>query len=153
MPSKINLAGRNMIDGVIITPLKRIPHPKGDIFHALKVSESSFFGIGEIYFSSILKNERKGWKKHSKMILNLVVPVGGIRFVIFDDRLESVSRGEFFELTLSKDNYCRLTVPSGVWFAFEGQGFELNLLLNIASIEHDPDEAQNMELNEMTYDW
>ena len=153
MPSKTNVAGRNMIDGVLVTPLKRIPHPKGDILHALKASEDCFHGIGEIYFSSILKNEIKGWKKHSKMILNLVVPVGSIRFVIFDDRLDSVSRGEFFELAVNKENYCRLTVPSGVWFAFEGEGMELNLLLNIANIEHDPNEVQNMELNEIDYDW
>ena len=88
-----------------------------------------------------------------QMILNLVVPVGSIRFVIFDDRPDSLSRGEFFELTVNKENYCRLTVPSGVWFAFEGEGMELNLLLNIANIEHDPNEVQNMELNEIDYDW
>jgi dTDP-4-dehydrorhamnose 3,5-epimerase len=64
-----------------------------------------------------------------------------------------VSRGEFFELAIHKENYCRLKVPPEVWFAFEGQAPGLNLLLNIASIEHDPDEAQNMELNTIAYDW
>ena len=45
------------MDGVILTPLKRFHHPKGDVFHALKSSDKDFVGFGEAYFSSIKKNK------------------------------------------------------------------------------------------------
>ena len=35
------------MDGVILTPLKQIYHPKGDIFHAMKASDIGFIGFGE----------------------------------------------------------------------------------------------------------
>ena len=142
-----------MMDGVVLTPLKQINNPKGDIYHALKQSEKSFNGFGEAYFSSVIYKCVKGWKKHTKMILNLIVPVGEVRFVLFDDRTESATYGEFFEITLSQNNYCRLTVPKNVWMAFQGKGTGLNLLLNIASIEHSPEEAINTSLENINFNW
>jgi len=138
---------------VSITPLKRISNPKGDIFHALKSSEKDFSTFGEAYFSTVLNQEIKGWKKHTEMVMNLVVPEGTIRFVFFDDRPTSTTKGKFTDVTLSPENYCRLTVPAGIWMAFQGKGYDLNLLLNIASIEHDPLEAQTVNLDHFNYDW
>ncbi|MCT7599777.1 WxcM-like domain-containing protein [Aliarcobacter butzleri] len=135
------------MDGVILTPLKQIYHPKGDIFHAMKKSDIGFDGFGEAYFSTINQNDIKGWKKHTKMTLNLVVPVGEIEFVVYDENSK-----EFFSTKLSHNNYQRLTVKAGLWMAFRGIG-EYNMLLNLASIEHDPNEAVNIELNEINYEW
>lgn len=142
-----------MITGVVLTPLKQISNPKGDIYHALKSSEQSFSTFGEAYFSTVLFDDIKGWKKHTKMIMNLIVPIGAIRFVLFDDRLGSSTHNQFFEVILSQNNYCRLTVPPGVWMAFQGQKDDLNLLLNIASIEHDPEEVINASLEDINFIW
>jgi len=135
------------VDGVTLTPLKQIHHPKGDIFHAMKKSDDGYSGFGEAYFSTINKNDIKGWKKHTKMILNLVVPFGEIEFVIYDEK-----RGESFNVKLSQKNYQRLTVKPNLWMAFRGVG-EYNMLLNLASIEHDPNEADTKELGEIVYEW
>ena len=43
----------------------------------------------ESYFSTVNGDVIKPWKKHNKMTLNLVVPLGEIKFVLFDDRRES----------------------------------------------------------------
>lgn len=142
-----------IIQGVHITPLKQIFHPKGDIFHGMKKSDLGFESFGEAYFSTITKNEIKGWKKHTQMVLNLIVPVGAIEFVIYDDRENSSTKNQFFKIELSQQNYNRLTVPSGVWMAFKGIGNDLNLLLNVASIEHNPQEAVSKELHEINYSW
>ena len=72
------------MDGVILTPLKKIYHPKGDIYHAMKKSDEGYNGFGEVYFSTIHKNDIKGWKKHLKMTLNIVVPIGEIKFVVYN---------------------------------------------------------------------
>ncbi len=136
------------MDKIRLSPLKQIANPKGDIYHALKKSDEEFNGFGEAYFTSVNFGEIKGWKKHTKMILNLIVPVGAVQFVVFDDET-----GEFNDITLSQSNYQRLTVPSGLWVAFKGVSSGLNLVLNIASIEHDPIEAKNCPLDEIQYEW
>ncbi len=132
---------------MIITPLKQIKNPKGDIYHALKKSDNGFDDFGEAYFSTIKQNIIKGWKKHTIMTLNLVVPVGEIEFVIYDEREK-----EFFNIKLSQKNYKRVTIKPGLWLAFRGIKSE-NMLLNLASILHDPDEAINLDLDEIRYEW
>lgn len=134
------------MDGIILTPLKQIYHPKGDVFHAMKKSDFGFEGFGEAYFSTIHKGVNKGWKKHTRMTLNLVVPIGEIEFVIYKEETK-----EFFNITLSPSNYQRLTVKPGLWMAFRGIG-EYNMLLNLANLEHDPDEAINIDLDRIQYD-
>ena len=135
------------MDGVILTPLKQIHNPKGDIFHAMKKSDDGYDGFGEAYFSTIHKDTIKGWKKHTKMTLNLIVPIGAIEFVVYDENTK-----KFFSVVLSQENYQRLTVKAGLWMAFRGIE-ENSMLLNLASIEHNPEEAKNIELREIQYEW
>ncbi|MEF1172537.1 dTDP-4-dehydrorhamnose 3,5-epimerase family protein [Vibrio sinaloensis] len=142
-----------MLDGLLITPLKQISHPKGDIFHAMKSSDNGYVGFGEAYFSEVNFGEIKGWKKHTEMVLNLVVPAGKIKFVAYDDRAQSSTYGQFYQTELSAENYCRLTVPQGVWLAFQGTGESRNLLLNLASIPHDPNESEVKSLNDIEFEW
>ena len=133
------------MDGVILTPLKQITHPKGDIFQAMKASDDGFSGFGEAYFSTVNQGEVKGWKKHTEMTLNLVVVIGEIEFVVYDDN-------SFYSVKLSKNNYQRLTVESGLWLAFRGISVE-NMLLNLASIEHNTNESKNVDMCGFNYDW
>lgn len=135
------------MDGVVLTPMKQIFHPKGDIFHGIKVSDEGFAGFGEAYFSTVNKDDIKGWKKHTQMTMNILVPIGEIEFVTYKEEQQ-----EFFNVKLSSNNYYRLTVQPGIWMAFRGIG-EYNMLLNVASMEHDPNEAINIELNEILYGW
>ena len=72
-----------MIEGAKLTKLKVIDHPQGNIYHALKKSDQGYKKFGEAYFSTILKNEVKGWKKNQILTLNLIVPVGEVSFVLF----------------------------------------------------------------------
>ena len=133
------------MDGIILTSLKKFLHPKGDIFHAMKVSDNGFNGFGEAYFSTINKNDTKGWKKHTEMTLNLVVVIGEVEFIIYDG-------DSFFNVKLSKKNYQRLTVRPGLWFAFRGLDNE-NIVLNLANIEHDLNESENVDLDTFDYNW
>jgi dTDP-4-dehydrorhamnose 3,5-epimerase len=134
------------VERVIVTPLRQIDNPKGDIFHAIKKSDNGFSGFGEAYFTTIHKGDIKGWKRHTKMTLNLVVISGEIELVIYNG-------DEFLSLKLSpKKNYQRVTIKPHLWVAFRGLGDD-NMLLNIANIEHDPNEADSLELSEISYEW
>ena len=142
-----------IIEGVILTPLKQIVNSKGDLYHAMKQSDIGYESFGEAYFSTVNKDDIKGWKKHTKMVLNLIVPIGAVQFVIYDDRVNSSTYNQFFSVELSQKNYQRLTIPAGVWMAFKGISESLNMLLNIASIEHDPTESISKQLTDINYTW
>lgn len=141
------------MEGVFVTELKHIETPKGDVFHAMKATDKGYCGFGEAYFSEVICGERKGWKRHNRMTLNLVVIKGSIRFILYDDRVGSKTHGEFEEWTLSPvGHYARLTVAPGVWMAFEGVADGRSLLLDIIPEPHDPEEADHKELGEIIYD-
>ncbi|NOY72912.1 MAG: dTDP-4-dehydrorhamnose 3,5-epimerase [Gammaproteobacteria bacterium] len=141
------------IEGVLLTSLSHIPAPGGDVYHAVKHTDPGFIGFGETYFSTITYGAIKAWKRHRRMTLNLIVPVGDIRFVLYDDRKTSSSYREHLKVDLSPNNYFRLTVPPMLWMGFQGLGQDLNLLLNVADIVHESDEMDRLGINAIEYDW
>ncbi len=143
----------NPIEGVYITNLKTIKNAKGDIMHGLRSDENLFNGFGEAYFTKIKYNSIKGWKLHKKMTMNLIVPLGTVRFVMYDDRISSNSKGKFFEYILSHKNYSRLTVSPNIWFAFMGLEKNYSLILNISNILHSDNEVEAKVIDEINYDW
>jgi dTDP-4-dehydrorhamnose 3,5-epimerase len=141
------------IEGAIFTPLNIIQVSDGNIQHGMKKEDSGYNGFGEAYFSNINFNSIKGWKRHFSMILNIIVPVGKIRFVLFDDREKSLTFNNFQELIISEENYGRLTVPPMIWFGFQGLSEGRNIILNISNIIHDPEEQENIMLEDIKYNW
>lgn len=131
------------ITGVLVTAEKQIDVPKGRVFHAIKNNSPGFKEFAEAYFSFVDKGAVKAWKKHVRMTLNLIVPIGEVKFVLFDSREDSPTKGNIGEFVLGYDNYNRLTVPPGIWCGFKGLG-DYNMLLNIANLRHDPDEIERM---------
>jgi dTDP-4-dehydrorhamnose 3,5-epimerase len=140
-----------MIKGVLVTPLNVISTPGGDVMHAMKESSIGYAGFSEAYFSQVNNGAIKAWKRHKEMTLNLVVPVGKIRFVLFDDR--NTPNNQFQELIISTDNYCRLTVPPMIWVGFQGLLDGGSMLLNIANIEHSPHEVDKKNIEQIEFNW
>ncbi len=141
-----------MIEGVNLYPLKRISVPKGDVLHALKSTDEDYCGFGEAYFTQIKHGEAKGWKRHNRMMLNLVVVYGKVKFVVYDDRKGSSTFGEFQEIILSPDdNYQRLTVAPGLWMSFYGVSEETSMLMDIIPEVHDDAESDKKQLEEIPY--
>lgn len=129
------------MDGVTITPLKKIATGKGDVLHAMKATDEGYCGFGEVYFSEVYGGQRKGWKRHNRMTLNLVVVKGAIRFIIVNDKTN-----EREEVVLSPDgNYARLTVAPGLWMAFEGVAEGVSLLMDLIPEPHDPAESDRRD--------
>lgn len=144
-----------MIQGVEINPLKQIHDERGKIMHMMRNDSPFFKEFGEIYFSCIYPGAIKGWHIHSKMYLNYAVLNGMIKFVLYDDREGSPSRGEIQELFLGPENYCLVTVPPFVWNGFKGIGDEPAIVANCATIPHDPSEIDRLDPFDprIPYDW
>ena len=117
--------------------------------HALKNSDNGFNGFGEVYFSWVEHGVIKAWKYHQRMTLNLVVPMGKVSFVFHLTNQKNSFRTE----NIGEERYVRLTVPPGIWFGFQGIALGRSLLMNLADIEHDPEEVLNKPVSNFFYDW
>ncbi len=137
--------------GASFERLRRIETPGGDVFHGLKASEPAFAGFGEAYFTTVERGYVKGWKRHRRMTLNLIVPVGEVRICVVDDH--TGAHTEFDLGPESSETYGRLTVQPGLWVAFGGARAGLNLMLNLASTEHDPLESETRALSAFGWSW
>ena len=143
------------IDGLRVTPLRRIPDERGAVFHMLREDSEGFERFGEIYFSTVYPGAVKGWHLHLEMTLNYAVPVGMIKLVCFDDREGSPTRGNLVELHVGELNYCLVTIPPLVWNGFKGEGTVPALVANCATVPHRPDEILRKDpfTDEIPYDW
>jgi dTDP-4-dehydrorhamnose 3,5-epimerase len=140
--------GAVILDDIVVTHLKRIPTEGGDVMHGIKSLDPGFVGFGEAYFSWVKQGAVKAWKQHTRMTMNVIVPVGTVRFVFCIDggcryRVEDIG----------EERYVRLSVPPGLWFGFQGLSAPQSLVLNVASIEHDPTEVNRLEKNSIDYNW
>lgn len=144
-----------MIDGVIVTPLRQIFDERGKVMHMLREDSPIFSRFGEIYFSCTNPGAIKAWHLHKKMTLNYAALYGEIKFVLFDDRPHSKTRGHVQEFFLSPENYCLVTVPPLIWNGFKGIGHKTSIVANCATLPHDPNEIERKSAFDKTipYDW
>jgi len=139
------------ISDILVTPLRRIETTGGDVLHGMKQSDPGYAGFGETYFSWVSIGAVKAWKRHTQMTMNVVVPVGKVRFVFRSVNSDDVE--EFRVDEIGEDHYVRLTVPPGIWFGFQGVGSPQSLVMNVASIPHDPTEVERILLSDINYKW
>ena len=139
-----------MIDGVVITPLQVFEDQLGAVKKMITADSPSFAGFGEIYFSSIQPGKIKAWRKHKHMVSNLAVPTGNVRVVLFDAETRKTQ-----EVILGDQNYALLTIPSAVWSGFQGLGHRDSLIVNCASMAHDPNESERRNADDplFPYSW
>ncbi len=85
------IVGAEAAGSAIFTPLPRIATDGGEVMKALRSDEPGFLGIEEAYFSRVDADAVRAWKLHTEMSLNVVVPVGHVRFVVADRTMTSPS--------------------------------------------------------------
>ena len=144
-----------MISGVVVTPLRQFCDERGKVMKMISREDSVFREFGEVYFSVAYPGVIKGWHIHKRMTLNYAVPSGHIKFVLYDDRQQSPTRGLIQELFLGPDNYCLVTVPPLIWNGFKCVGTESSIVANCSTIPHDPHEADKRDPfdGSIPYDW
>lgn len=144
-----------MIDGVVVVPLKQIPDERGKVMHMLRCDDPHFEQFGEIYFSMVYPGVIKGWHLHTEMTLNYAVVAGMIKLVLYDDRIDSPTRGAIMEIFTGEDNYQLIKIPRLIWNGFKGIGVTPALVANCATIPHRPDEIKRKDpfSPDIPYDW
>ena len=142
------------IEGVQVVPLRRIPDERGTIFHMLRRTDPHFVEFGEIYFSTIYRDVVKGWHRHDRMTLNYACIAGRIKLVLYDDRMDSPTRGSLIERFLGPDDYALVVIPPRIWTGFKGMD-DVSMIANCASHPHDPTDTERLDpfSDEIPYDW
>ena len=144
-----------MIDGVVVTPLRQIFDERGKVMHMLREDSPAFQRFGEIYFSCVDPGAVKAWHLHREMTLNYAVVSGKIKFVLFDDRPDSRTRGGVQEFFLSPENYVLVTVPPMIWNGFKGLGDQPAIVANCPTLAYDANEIERKSPLDASipYDW
>lgn len=144
-----------MIEGVILTPLKQIFDERGKVMHMLREDSPIFERFGEIYFSCTHPGVVKAWHLHKKMTLNYAVIFGEIKFVLYDDRPDSKTKGAVQEFFISPENYMLVTVPPMIWNGFKSVGSSPSIVANCSTLPHSSDELirQSPDSPEIPYAW
>ena len=144
-----------MIDGVVLTPLRQIFDERGKVMHMLREDSDVFTKFGEIYFSCTHPGVTKAWHLHKEMTLNYAVIYGEIKFVLYDDRADSPTKGEVQEIFISPENYMLVTVPPLIWNGFKCVGTQTAIVANCATMPHSPDEIERKPAmdSSIPYDW
>lgn len=145
------------INGVRVRPLRIIEDDRGAVMHMLRADSPQFDGFGEVYISMIKAGSVKAWKRHLAMVQNLSVPFGAIRLVIYDDRADSPTCGRLQVITTGSGcgRYELIRLPPMVWYGFLGLANADSLIVNCASLPHEPNEVERLALDSASipYSW
>ena len=137
---------KETIQGVLQQPLQVIQDERGAVLHMLRADSPNFEKFGEVYFSEVKNGVVKAWKRHRTMTQNFAVPIGRVKFVIYDDRSNSKTKGHTMACVLGRpDHYELLVVPPMLWYGFQGLGAPASLVANCSDIPHDPQDAEQIE--------
>jgi len=137
-----------VIHGVTVQPLTRIKDARGEVMHMLRSDSPLFHAFGEIYFSRVLPGVIKAWKRHGRITQHLAVPVGSVRFGLYDDRAESPSSGTVQVLEVGEGAYELVRIPPGIWYGFQGLGRDPSLVANCTDLPYDPVEVERRDPND-----
>jgi dTDP-4-dehydrorhamnose 3,5-epimerase len=144
------------IEGLKLTSLKKINDAKGSVLHYLKSDSPFFTKFGEAYFSKINYNIIKGWKRHENLNQNFCVPFGIVKFVIYDNRENSKTKGTLNTIILDdNENYLLLTMPFGLWYSFRGINENNSIIANIIDKLHKDALTQELQIENdiIPYKW
>ncbi|MEK6874463.1 MAG: dTDP-4-dehydrorhamnose 3,5-epimerase family protein [Nanoarchaeota archaeon] len=143
------------IQGIIITPLKKILDDRGNIMHMIRCDDPCFTKFGEIYFATIFPGAIKAWHMHTKITLNYAVIVGNIKLGLYDMRKDSPTKGAIQEVFIGEDNYALVSIPPGVANGYTPLGNKKAIVANCADMPHDPNEMIRIDpfTKDIPFNW
>lgn len=127
-----------------------IRNNKGNLKKLIDNKSLLYNGFGELYITSIKKNNIKGWKLHKKMHSNIFLVSGKVMFVSVNILKTKYLYKEYL-LDSNKNNH--IYIPPNIYFSFKGLSNTTSILINFSSIRHNDSEVINKKLNFFEYKW
>lgn len=146
-----------MIDGVRTKKLITHCDERGRLFEVLRSDDEMFAAFGQAYVTTSYPGAVKAWHLHKRQTDNMCVIRGSVKFVLYDDRDNSPTKGEIMEFFFCDDIRMLLQIPAGIYHGFKNIGTEEAFVLNIPTNTYshaDPDEYRLApRSDDIPYDW
>ncbi len=145
------------IEGVMFVPRRVIPGAQGEVRRVLKSTDPEFsvdaLPFGEAYISILYPDFRKDWKLHTTCVSRLAVLQGTIEFALYDMRENSSTYRQYQRMSVGDENYGLLVIPEGVAATWRNVSPGNTMILNIATLPHDPVESKIIPFDEIEFVW
>ena len=122
------------IEGVVITPLKRVVNPRGHLMEVQRADDAHYPGFGQAYVTMTFPGVVKAWYRHHRQIDQIALVKGEILLVLFDSRSESPTCNRLAVIRTREDSPRLIQIPPGIWHGFQAAGSEPSFLLHLNSI-------------------
>ncbi len=132
------MSTRPVIHGVNVRQAIPIEDRRGEIIEIYRPS----WGYHEaplVYIYQVVVRPKaiRGWVLHEKQDDRIFVSSGVLRWVMFDDRLESPTRGLLNDFTFSDRTRTLFTIPCGVFHAVQNVGDREAVFINMPTRPYD----------------
>ena len=146
-----------MIEGVRTKDLICHPDDRGRLWEILRADDEIFDTFGQVYVTTAHPGVVKAWHAHRLQTDFFTVLSGRARFVLYDMRPDSRTRGQLQEFLLGRDRLQLITIPPGVYHGFKCVGEQEVMALNCPTRPYNAQEPDELRLptdsDQIPYDW
>jgi dTDP-4-dehydrorhamnose 3,5-epimerase len=146
-----------MIHGVRTKALRVIPDERGRLMEILRADDELFVKFGQVYVTTTYPQVVKAWHYHRAQTDHIAVVQGMIKFVLYDSREDSPTRGETNEFFIGVHNPLLIQVPKGIYHGWKCISEEEAIVINIPTEVYayqSPDEYRlPPHGRDIPYDW
>jgi len=146
-----------VIEGVQTKPLRANVDERGRLWEILRADDAIFRKFGQVYVTTAHPGVVKAWHAHTLQTDFFTVISGAAKFVLFDMRSDSPTRGRIAEFFIGRDNLQLITIPPGVYHGFKCMGTEECIALNCPTEPYNAGKPDELRLPpdspEIPYDW
>ena len=146
-----------MIEGVRVKELICRPDERGRLWEILRADDEIFERFGQVYVTTAYPGVVKAWHAHRHQNDFFTVIEGMAKFVLYDMRTDSATRGQLAEFFLGRDNLKLITIPAGVYHGFKCIGDREVVALNCPTQPYNHAEPDELRLppgtDQIPYDW
>lgn len=148
---------RDLIAGVKIAPLRRVPDERGWLMEILRADQPDLFTrFGQVYVSATYPGVVKAWHYHQRQVDNFACVAGMVKLVLVDTREDSPTLGAINEFFIGVQQPMLVQVPSRVYHGWKCISLEPSLVVNVPDQPYDhaaPDEHRLEPHGTLPYDW
>ncbi|MHC4455852.1 MAG: polysaccharide biosynthesis C-terminal domain-containing protein [Planctomycetota bacterium] len=146
-----------IIDGVAVRRAKVIPDERGRLGEIFRADDPWFEKFGQVYFTTTLPGIIKAWHYHKKQTDHFYVIKGMVKIALYDQRVDSKTKGIVNELYLGEHCPGIVRIPPHVLHGWMCISQTTSYIVNVVSEVYnynDPDEFRiHPHNNDIPYDW
>jgi dTDP-4-dehydrorhamnose 3,5-epimerase len=146
------------VDGVEVIRLNQHVDGRGSLTPFLSLADT-FWREPVVYAYSVMIRPGmiKGWGMHMLQEDRYFVPVGRLRVVLYDGRVDSPTFESFQQIWFSDESCGLVRIPEGVWHADQNWGDSDVWIVNFPTRPYDPVDPDKYRIDprcgEIAFDW